>query len=275
MLKWILYADDMVIFGRNIQEAENILQVVSNTCKRFGLTVSFGKTKTQVFNDVELAAKPTLFNIDGQKIENVQEFTYLGHVVSNSVEVCFTDHRISRATAKFNELKNVLCDTDVNLGSRRKILEACVRSRLLYGTSAWDPKEREIKKLESCWFECLRTMVKGGWKRHESPEGSENDFRFVYTNLDLQCILRTTPLRDEIIAQKMCYFGHICRRDNKSLTKKMLFAKSKRPYYRDPVKKLASENGIEISQLLKMTQSRQQYKGFIEQMRSASERRVR
>ena len=68
----------------------------------------------------------------------------------------------------------------------------------------------------------------------------------------------------------MCYFGHICRRDNKSLTKKMLFAKSKRPYYRDPVKKLASENGIEISQLLKMTQSRQQYKGFIEQMSEIS-----
>ena len=151
-------------------------------------------------------------------------------------------------------------------------MEACVRSLLLYGKSAWDPKEREIKKLESCWFECF---VKGGWKRHESPEGSENDFRFVYTNLDLQCILRTTPLRDEIIAQKMRYFGHICRRDNKSLTKKMLFAKSKRPYYRDPVKKLASKNGIEINQLLKMTQSQQQYKGFIEQMRSASERRVR
>ena len=93
--------------------------------------------------------KKSLFGIDEHTIENIQEFTYLGHVVPNSEDVCFTEH-ISRTIAKFHELRNVLCDTDVNLRSRRKILEACVRSHLLYGTSAWNPKEREMQKLESC-----------------------------------------------------------------------------------------------------------------------------
>ena len=268
ILKWILYADDMVVFARTTEEAKNILQLVSDTCKRFGLTVSFGKTMTQVFHDEELADKPFLFSVDGHKIENVREFTYLGHVISNSNQVNFTEHRIARASAKFNELRTVLCDTDVNLKSRRKILEACVRSRLLYGTSAWAPKEREIKQLETCWFRLLRTMVKGGWKRHESADESEVDYRFVYTNSDLAGIIQTAPLREEILIQRMRYYGHVCRRNNSSLTKKMMFAQSKKPYYRDPWNEIASQVGIEINQLLRTTQSRKQYKDVINRMRS-------
>ena len=135
--------------------------------------------------------------------------------------------------------------------------------------------EREVQRLESCWFECLRTMVKGGWKRVESSDENESEFRFVYRNSDLEDILGTTSLREEIVAQKMRYYGHICRRDNNSLTKKMMFSKSKRPYFRDPWKKIANQSDIKISQLLKMTQYRQQYKDFIKRMKSASERRVR
>ena len=253
VIKWILYADDMVVFARNVDEAEKILKIISDTCKRFGLTVSFGKTKTQVFNDPETASRLSLFKIDDHEIENVQEFTYLGHVISNSEDICFTEHRVSRATAKFNELRNVLCDIDVNLRTRRKILEACVRSRLLYGTSAWDPKEDEIRKLEVCWNECLRSMVKGGWKRQDTED--ENEFKFVYSNLDLERILQTSPLRQEILAQRMKYLGHVCRKENTSSTKRMMFAKSIRRYVRDPWKKIASQIGIEVSQLLKMTQS--------------------
>ena len=137
------------------------------------------------------------------------------------------------------------------------------------------PKERELQKLESCWFECLRTMVKGGWKRQEASEEGESEFRYVHTNANLQHILQTTSLRQEVLAQKMRYYGHICRPDNKSLTKQTMFAESRKPYVRDPLKKLANECGIEITQLLKMTQSRPKYKGFIDQMKSASERRVR
>ena len=273
VIKWILYADDMVVFAKNVEEAEKILKIISDTCKRFGLTVSFGKTKTQVFYDAELASRPSLFKIDGNVVENVTEFTYLGHVISNSEDVCFTEHRVSRATAKFNELRNVLCDVDVNLKTRRKILEACVRSRLLYGTSAWDPKEDEIRKLEVCWNECLRSMVKGGWKRLETDD--ENEYKFVYSNLDLEGILHTSPLRQEILSQRMKYLGHVCRKENTASTKRMMFAKSKRLYVRDPWKKIASLMGIEVSQLLKMTQSRPQYRAFVNLMRPTSKRRVR
>ena len=60
IIKWILYADDVVLFARSIQEAERLLTIIHNTCKRFGLTISFNKTKTQAFKDTTIMNLPSL-----------------------------------------------------------------------------------------------------------------------------------------------------------------------------------------------------------------------
>ena len=105
IIHWILYADDAVVFCKTVEEAQTILTIMNDTCRRFGLNISFGKTKTQVFNNPDLASKSSLFKIDGEDVENVADFTYLGKVICNKDEKGFTEHRISRAKAKFNELK--------------------------------------------------------------------------------------------------------------------------------------------------------------------------
>ena len=117
-MKWILYADDVVLFAKNAKDAETILNILYRTCLRYGLNVSFKKTKTQAFHDEELAAKPSLIKINGNDIENVREFTYLGHVFSNEDPATSIDYRISRANAKFQQLKEVLCDPKVNKKTR-------------------------------------------------------------------------------------------------------------------------------------------------------------
>ena len=109
-------------------------------------------------------------------------------------EKCFTEHRISRANAKFNQLRKVLSDTDVNLKRRRKILESCVRSRLLFGIDAGIPKRGQVKKLDACWFQMLRSMVKRGWRRRnvgQDVDPEDLDFSFIYANHQLQHILHT------------------------------------------------------------------------------------
>ena len=119
------------------------------------------------------------------------------------------------AIGTFYELKSVLCDTNVNLRTRRKILESCVRSRLTYGTAAWFPNEQEMKKLEGCWNQCLRDMVKGGWKRRNVPgsdeEDEEADYAFIYTNEQIVNILKTTPLRNSIYSQYVPKTLHLQR----------------------------------------------------------------
>lgn len=56
MIRWILYVDDVVLFCKTVSEAEQLLTII-NMCKRFGMKISFKKTKTQVFNDEDLGKK--------------------------------------------------------------------------------------------------------------------------------------------------------------------------------------------------------------------------
>ena len=76
----------------------------------FGLNLSLEKAKTQVFNNDELAKVDSLFSVEGEIKENVTEFVYLGQVITSNDSKCFTEHRIARANAKFNELRDALCD---------------------------------------------------------------------------------------------------------------------------------------------------------------------
>ena len=83
--------------------------------------------------------------------------------------------------------------------TRKKLLEACVRSRLVYGTQASLPNEKQMKKLEACWYRILRNMMKGGWVCGESPDESEEvNYSFLCTNNEVQKVIKTIPLRDFI-----------------------------------------------------------------------------
>ena len=158
---------------------------------------AFTRHMGSVFNNAELAKEALLFNIQGNEIENVQTFTYLGHVISSNEVNCSTEKRIVSATNKFSEMKNVLTDTNVYMRTKRKILEACVRSRHTYATQAALPNEKQLKKLEACWYQLLRSMVKGGWVREQSQEESdEENYIFVYTNKEVEKIVQTMPIQN-------------------------------------------------------------------------------
>ena len=270
-IRWILYADDVVLFCKSVSEAEKLLNIINDTCNRFGLTVSFKKNKTQVFNNDELAKKSSLFSIQGNDIENVLNFTYLGHVITIDENNGFTEHRIASATSKFNELRKVLTDTNVHMCTRKKLLEACVRSRLVYGTQASLPNEKQMKKLEACWYRILRNMIKGGWVCGESPDESEEvNYSFLYTNNEVQKVIKTIPLRDFIYSQHLKYIAHVCRGPNTSITKIMLFAKPTRRYYRNPWLKIAELLGITADQAKRLTQSRGEFAELVWQRFSST-----
>ena len=271
VIRWILYADDAVLFCKTPEDAEKILNILNDTCKRFGLTISFKKTKTQVFNNPDLAQKESLFAVEGEKIENVKQFTYLGQVISATEECCFTEYRIARANAKFNELRKVLCDYKINKRTRKKIMEACVRSRLTYGLQAAYPNEAQLKKLEACWSQLLRSMVRGGWRRQGTDD--DGDFRFVYTNRRIEELLGTLPLRDYIDKQYLKYIGHVCRLENFCLAKVMLFTEPARRYFRDPWIKISNLLGLSIEQCKKLTQSRSEFAGLVNSTFNPPQRR--
>ena len=45
----LLYADDIVLFGNSAEQLQDSLNLLSNYCKRWKLTVNINKTKVMVF----------------------------------------------------------------------------------------------------------------------------------------------------------------------------------------------------------------------------------
>ena len=109
----------------------------------------------------------------------------------------YLSFRISSAYQKWNELKHVFTDKIIYMSTRVKLLEACVRSRLLYSCQSWDLYASEIRKLESIWHGFLRRM-KAKKEAQKSgldvPEPQGLDWAYVLNNENLRSITKTIVL---------------------------------------------------------------------------------
>ena len=256
------YADDLVGINDCIEDAKNVLVILDETFKRFGLTISFGKTETMLFGFPEVeTAKESLFEIGGETIKNVRKFTYLGHKITNlnvdEVDTTSLDYRIALAKGKFQEMKQVLCDREIDLKIRANFLQTFVRARLLYAVQCWDLKEAEIKRLEACWHGFLRRMVTNGFRKKE-PE-NEQSFALFYTNEDLVRLADTTPLRHFIYEQQIKFTAHICRLPNNDMRKQILFSEG-RKYSRSIWPKFERLLGLDGMQIRKQMMDRAKVK---------------
>ena len=120
-LRILLYADDIVLFCEDVSELQSIVKIYDETFSRFGLTIATDKTKTMSFHvPEEEMAKKCLVTLKGEPIENVRQFKYLGHMLSNEniSSSAFINHQIASAYSKWNELKSVLTDKRIFLTTR-------------------------------------------------------------------------------------------------------------------------------------------------------------
>ena len=106
-----------------------------------------------------------------------------------------------------------------------------MRSRLLYSIQAWALTEAELDTLEVIWTGFLRRMVKGGYVRKNVPTDrgrqgltdKDLDWRFELSNDRLREITQTLPIRNFCYRQHVKYIGHVCRLENNTLQKQVLF----------------------------------------------------
>ena len=252
----LLYADDIVLFCEDINELNNIIKIYDETFSRFGLTIATDKTKTISFNvPEEIMNAESLITLGNEPIENVRNFKYLGHLLSNEISntAAFVNHQIASAYSKWNELKSILLDRRIFLSTRMKFLEACVRSRLLYSVQAWQLNAKEMQKLESVWSGFLRRMVKGGFIRKNAPKNKKDksipeeeiDWSFKLSNDDIRKITKTSEIKDFCEIQHLKYIAHVTRMGNDSLQKQFLFSTSSNNRWH----KLSNLTGIDETQL--------------------------
>ena len=72
--------------------------------------------------------------------------------------------------------------------------------------------------------------------------------------------------RSVIRSLHLKYIGHVCRCPNTTPTKKTLFAKSKRPYKRDPWRNIAKLLNFPIEQAKRATQHKSGFAALVDRV---------
>ena len=81
-INMFLYADVPVIVGDNAGRVQRILNKLSEFCHKWGLAVNAEKTESMVFRNGSIIKNVERFYFDGNAIENVTHYKYLGLLIS-------------------------------------------------------------------------------------------------------------------------------------------------------------------------------------------------
>lgn len=136
ILSVLAYADDLVLLSNCPDKLQKMLDILQNYCAKWRLSVNVGKTKTMSFRK-STRSKRTEVNVkfDGQMIEQVSDYKYLGVVVDEVLGFKLHMERVAHSGSR--ALGAVIGKTrdlkDLGLYSYDKLVTSCVFSILDYG----------------------------------------------------------------------------------------------------------------------------------------------
>ena len=198
----IRYADDTVLISDDEQNLQEMIVSLKNESEVRGLNINKQKTKLMVFSKSRNVPTCNIY-LDNEKIKQVQEFEYLGSIITSDVK-CDKDikRRIAIAKKKFIEKKSILTNSKVSIETRKRFLKCYIWSVLLYGSESWTISAEMKRKMEAMEMWCYRRMLKISWTEFVSNE------KVLGQDKEEQQILVS------ITQRQLKFFGHIVRENN-------------------------------------------------------------
>jgi hypothetical protein len=100
--------------------------------------------------EIQQKAKDVVFNIDGQVMETVSEFKYLGRILEEGdSDVPTVNRNIKRARGTWGMIGRVLSSEGASPRAMGSFYKVVVQSVLLYGSESWVLSKAMMKKLKS------------------------------------------------------------------------------------------------------------------------------
>ena len=103
------------------------------------MEISAEKTKLMT-NDT--SGINTEIKVNGQKLETVTSFKYLGSVITDEGFKLEILSRIAQATAALTRLKPIWVDKSISLSSKTRLMRSLVTSIFLYACESWTLTEK-------------------------------------------------------------------------------------------------------------------------------------
>ncbi|KAK6750209.1 hypothetical protein RB195_002293 [Necator americanus] len=205
------YADDVVIFAESSTKLQHVVNLVSKLAAAYGLRLLPDKCK-----QMWISSRPrTGIRVDGQPIELVDEFCYLGCMLKNNGS-CERDvqQRCAKATSAFNSLTKCLWSTPITNEVKLRVHLSAVRPIMMYGSETWAHHQRVCHN-EDLYAEIdvvYRRMTRGRYQHLAPPSKAAK-------------------------VNRLRFFGHILRRSADCLVQRVLKSSSGSSWKKSPGRK--------------------------------------
>ena len=136
------FADDIVVNAEEEEEIDTQVDRLDTTTTRYKIEICSDKT-------IVMTNNPNGFQreimIKCQRLEEVENFKYLGEIISNERSEPEILSRIAQATATLSRLKIICRDKNISLASKVKLMRMLILSTFLYASESWT-LTREIER---------------------------------------------------------------------------------------------------------------------------------
>ena len=141
--------------------------------------------------------------IKGQRLEEIENFKYLGAIISNEGSKPEILSRIAQTTAALSRLKIIWRDKNISLASKVKLMRTLILSTFLYAFESWTLTAEIERRIQALERPCYRRLLNISYKNHVTNEEVCNRIKNANgVHDDLLTMVKKWKLR---------WYGHISR----------------------------------------------------------------
>ena len=195
----------MVLIAGSAEEVVDLLRNLDEVTQSWGLSISVPKTKLMcVRPGQDSASVPPLpvVVLRGETVEWVDVFKYLGTMVQSNGRIGKeVDSRVAKAIGKFAQLRPILLNRAISLGTRMLFYKAFLPPTLTYGCESWPISGEQARRLNARHMGFLRSML-GITRLDRRP------------NVQVLQQCGVLSIQDTISRHRMRWLGHLMRMDS-------------------------------------------------------------
>ena len=143
----------------------------------------------------------TSWEIDGETVETVSDFIFLGSEITEDGECSHEIKRCSLLGRKvLTNVDSILKNRDITLPTKVRLVKAMVFPVDMYGCESWTVKKAEHQRSDAFELWCWRRLLRVPWTARRSNQSI------------LKEISPGSSLEGLMLKLKLQYFGHLMRR---------------------------------------------------------------
>ena len=157
-----------------MQKGKKLVDRLDTTTTRYKIEIGRDKTKAMTNNPNGFQKE---IKINGQRLEKVDNFKYLGAITSNKGSKPEILSRIAQTTTALSRLKIIWRDKNISLSSKVKLMRSPILTTFVYACESWSLTAEIKRRIQALEMRCYRRLLNISYKDHVTNKEVRNRFQ--------------------------------------------------------------------------------------------------